>query len=385
MVDECIAAKEGQNNAENATIDLSAISDKEKEACREFFIGKANKTPERYLRIRNHIIQLWNQCKPKYLTKIAVRPGLKDCGDVNAIGRVHTYLEKANPRKRRVRDEYGEWINEDELEGRVISHEVIVRTDKDGSSTKRRKSRAGSYSDDEWGDFTLIPCATYTELFPEPFKVFIDSEVMFLVDLHSHMASTEIIGLLGGKYDDKNKTLHILSAFPCKSTSTTIQCEMDPSSEIEAREGFYKLGYQAVGWYHSHPTFAPNPSVRDIHNQTSYQDLCKLGNGTEPFVGIILTPFDTDTNTHVSRYRVLNAVFIRTDLGKPFGTKEPITKLSKLLLSLQSYLVLVPEKEAEELLDRIKDLLIKTFGINADDTTTVTDDSQRQAVSSTMI
>jgi protein MYSM1 len=31
--------------------------------------------------------------KPKYLNKTSVRPGLKNCGDVNCIGRVHTYLE----------------------------------------------------------------------------------------------------------------------------------------------------------------------------------------------------------------------------------------------------------------------------------------------------
>lgn len=32
-------------------------------------------------------------CKPKYLNKTSVRPGLKNCGDVNCIGRIHTYLE----------------------------------------------------------------------------------------------------------------------------------------------------------------------------------------------------------------------------------------------------------------------------------------------------
>lgn len=31
--------------------------------------------------------------KPKYLNKTSVRPGLKNCGDVNCIGRIHTYLE----------------------------------------------------------------------------------------------------------------------------------------------------------------------------------------------------------------------------------------------------------------------------------------------------
>lgn len=31
--------------------------------------------------------------RPRYLNKTSVRPGLKNCGDVNCIGRIHTYLE----------------------------------------------------------------------------------------------------------------------------------------------------------------------------------------------------------------------------------------------------------------------------------------------------
>lgn len=59
----------------------------------EWFRQKYSKTPDRYLKIRNHMLDCWNQCKPKYLTKTSARKGLKDCGDVNAIGRVHQYLE----------------------------------------------------------------------------------------------------------------------------------------------------------------------------------------------------------------------------------------------------------------------------------------------------
>lgn len=46
---------------------------------------------------------------------------------------------------------------------------------------------------------------------------------------------------------------------------------MDPVSEMNARELFEKKGLQVVGWYHSHPTFEPVPSIRDIQNQASYQ------------------------------------------------------------------------------------------------------------------
>ncbi|NXG56853.1 MYSM1 deubiquitinase, partial [Hemiprocne comata] len=74
-------------------VDRSIILEEEKQAFPEFFEGRQTKTPERYLKIRNHILNQWERRKPKYLNKTSVRPGLKNCGDVNCIGRIHTYLE----------------------------------------------------------------------------------------------------------------------------------------------------------------------------------------------------------------------------------------------------------------------------------------------------
>jgi hypothetical protein len=34
------------------------------------------------------------KCKPEYLYKTGLRAGLKNCGDVNLIGRIHAYLEQ---------------------------------------------------------------------------------------------------------------------------------------------------------------------------------------------------------------------------------------------------------------------------------------------------
>lgn len=42
-------------------------------------------------------------------------------------------------------------------------------------------------------------------------------------------------------------------------------------SETLASEQIEDVGMQVVGWYHSHPTFAPNPSVRDIETQQKFQ------------------------------------------------------------------------------------------------------------------
>ena len=46
------------------------------------------------------------------------------------------------------------------------------------------------------------------------------------MDFHAHLCETEVIGLLGGSYDDISMTLYIEDIFPCKSVSSGIQvCE----------------------------------------------------------------------------------------------------------------------------------------------------------------
>uniref|UniRef100_S4R852 Uncharacterized protein n=1 Tax=Petromyzon marinus TaxID=7757 RepID=S4R852_PETMA len=74
-------------------LEPDVITDAERRASEEFFQGRPSKTPERYLKIRNYIVEEWERIRPRYLNKTAVRSGLKNCGDVNCIGRVHTALE----------------------------------------------------------------------------------------------------------------------------------------------------------------------------------------------------------------------------------------------------------------------------------------------------
>lgn len=72
------------------------ITDGERLHLAEWFQQKNRiKTPERYLGIRNYIIQQWNANKPNYLNKTEARRGLINGGDVNAIGRIHDYLTEA--------------------------------------------------------------------------------------------------------------------------------------------------------------------------------------------------------------------------------------------------------------------------------------------------
>lgn len=76
------------------SVDREYVSDLEKYIHSEFFVGRPTKTPEQYLRIRNHILDMWDKYKPMYVSKTSVRSGLKNGGDVNSISRVHRLLEQ---------------------------------------------------------------------------------------------------------------------------------------------------------------------------------------------------------------------------------------------------------------------------------------------------
>ena len=71
---------------------------------------------------------------------------------------------------------------------------------------------------------------------------------------------------------------------------------MDPNSELEAREAFAAKSLDVIGWYHSHPTFDPQPSIRDIENQAMYQVLIMLtellsGNGSKCSLAAVINDF----------------------------------------------------------------------------------------------
>jgi hypothetical protein len=132
---------------------------------------------------------------------------------------------------------------------------------------------------------------------------------MFLADLQSHLSDSEVIGFLGGRYVESERCIYVQAAFPCKSASSgSTDVEMDPVSQIIAGETIVKHGLEVVGWYHSHPTFQPDPSVTDIHNQRNYQQLFgDHGHAVEvnktdekkaiPFVGLIVGTWDAKNPT----------------------------------------------------------------------------------------
>ncbi|KAI7903590.1 uncharacterized protein BX663DRAFT_507009 [Cokeromyces recurvatus] len=136
----------------------------------------------------------------------------------------------------------------------------------------------------------------------QPFEITVESNVLLAMDFHAHLMTTEIIGFLAGDWDIETKRMIIREAFPCRSIETgqnDVNVEMDPTSAIETRQKIEERKMKVVGWYHSHPTFIPDPSLVDIENQRNYQMLCRDDHAKdnekeimEPFVGAIVGPYD---------------------------------------------------------------------------------------------
>ncbi|XP_076440609.1 LOW QUALITY PROTEIN: deubiquitinase MYSM1-like [Babylonia areolata] len=339
---------------EDRELHTDSITDEEKMVHTEFFDGRPLKTPERYLKIRNYILDCWKKSRPSYLNKTSVRPGLKNCGDVNCIGRIHAYLEcigainfgceqasynnpgrgmttlpklrhlgKAQhtvlsvakldamrPRKRRIRDASGLWVDEKELEGKTIEHKP---EEEDPSRLKSGRNRKVVYD-----PFKLVPCQLFSQDKQAPFQLEVMSTAMAVMDIHAHISRTEVIGMLGGRYDEGTSCLTISMAIPCKSISTGMQCEMDPVSQTHASEQIEDVGMRVVGWYHSHPTFAPSPSVRDIETQQKFQYW--FAKGGNHFVGLIISPYSPHNNSVVSDIRCLT---ISDEVAKEYLCNTP--------------------------------------------------------------
>ncbi|KAL7536225.1 hypothetical protein ACHAXR_009552 [Thalassiosira sp. AJA248-18] len=224
----------------------------------------------------------------------------------------------------------------------LVNTKKIDTNKKPDNGRARRSGRAGaSYSstvaeqlaNGQLDPHTLVSCEEY-EMGPElrfvkniqtesvqPFLVRVNPDANFLADLHAHLCNSEIIGLLGGYYSNEEKCIYIQAAFPCRSTdradSGHTDVEMDPVGQIYATEAIANHGMSVVGWYHSHPDFQPNPSITDIDNQASYQQLFRGDNVAKkdsvesnnhaesaiPFVGLIVGTYDGKNPTSQSVMR----------------------------------------------------------------------------------
>uniref|UniRef100_A0A8D1FIA8 Deubiquitinase MYSM1 n=1 Tax=Sus scrofa TaxID=9823 RepID=A0A8D1FIA8_PIG len=250
MEEESHEEEELKPPEQEVEIDRNIIQEEEKQAIPEFFEGRQAKTPERYLKIRNYILDQWEICKPKYLNKTSVRPGLKNCGDVNCIGRIHTYLEligainfgceqavynrpqpvdkvrirdrrdtveayqlaqrlqSMRTRRRRVRDPWGNWCDAKDLEGQTFEHlsaEELARRREEEKCRPGKSSKVPRPTKSSFDPFQLIPCNFFNEEKQEPFQVKVASEALLIMDLHAHVSMAEVIGLLGGRYSEVDR------------------------------------------------------------------------------------------------------------------------------------------------------------------------------------
>ncbi|XP_023368411.1 MPN domain-containing protein [Otolemur garnettii] len=124
----------------------------------------------------------------------------------------------------------------------------------------------------------------------QPFNVAVSSNVLFLLDFHSHLTRSEVVGYLGGRWDTNSQMLTVLRAFPCRSRLG----DTDTAAVIEEEiyQSLFLRGLSLVGWYHSHPHSPALPSLQDIDTQMDYQlRLQGSSNGFQPCLALLCSPY----------------------------------------------------------------------------------------------
>ena len=164
------------------------------------------------------------------------------------------------------------------------------------SRSRSRRRAATKFVANPSTNLQFMQCGRYDNASAasvQPFDVSVRSSVHFLADLHAHLSTAEVMGFLAGTWDPTAK-IDVVAAYPGKSLEEgSTECEMDPCVEVMLKERIQSEGLQVVGWYHSHPTFEPIPSMCDVDTQTNYQALFRdARSGEDPFIALIVSPYD---------------------------------------------------------------------------------------------
>eukprot|EP00795_Rhopilema_esculentum_P004449 gene4449-20692_t len=299
------------------------ITADEREAFKRFLTegNGVDTSPSNYSKFRDLISDMWAKCKQKYLTKSDVERRYTDDGeDTNSDTGDDSYIDNRTiingtypqggkngvwdmtktfslglrPRKRWKMDINQDWIDRTESEGFTIKH--LSPDEERMESRARPLSFANKLKKSlpESDPYKLVPCRFFPSENAQPFTVTICLKALLVMDFHSHLSSSEVIGLVGGKYYHASRKLEIMRVSPCSNVGTNLQCEMDPVSQAKASSDLAQHGLDVVGWYHSHPTFAPTPSLRDIDTQSTFQEW--FSRAGAPFVGIIISPYNMTSN-----------------------------------------------------------------------------------------
>lgn len=285
---------------EELVLPLHKVSELEKYFHPEFFEGRPTKTPERYTKIRDFILGVWIDTKPTYVSKTTVRNGLKHCGDVNCISRIHCMLEQIGAINFGYAGEHFEYIrpliklkehfmqssqtkkshssgNYDVSSSLVLGrrqrnksitmhhqhqHHYHHSTDKEidanytvshangvptlvyAAVPKDRENLRREASKPIKMEFELIECLRFPKDKLPPFKVSMTLSTLLCLYLHGLSSKFEVMGFLGGyctKSVGRNK-LSLTRYKPCKTAhQTTTTCEMCPGNALKIIDLFYIL------------------------------------------------------------------------------------------------------------------------------------------------
>lgn len=129
----------------------------------------------------------------------------------------------------------------------------------------------------------------------QPFLLTMNSSALLLADFHCHLTMHEVCGYLGGTWDINSHSkldsffyfflfihhktnalniyipaaLAITKAYPCRNTCFDRSKAGEVEREIQ--KAMMKDQLLLVGWYHSHPKFQAEPTLRDCDAQLDYQ------------------------------------------------------------------------------------------------------------------
>jgi len=163
------------------------------------------------------------------------------------------------------------------------------------------------------------------------------SRALLMMNLHAHLSTFEVIGLVGGKVISEEEII-IEEAMPCTNISASSNAhsvEMDPASQVESQEQLENMGYKNLGWYHSHPVFKTTPSQIDQETHLNHQNFYK----DHPYLGIIIGPYNTErgfskTKGEVFVFNVLNNQTYKLDYQikpSPYLEQRDVLEIEKII------------------------------------------------------
>ncbi|NXJ86073.1 MPND protein, partial [Trogon melanurus] len=83
----------------------------------------------------------------------------------------------------------------------------------------------------------------------QPFNVAISTNVLLLLDFHSHLTRSEVVGYLGGRWDTNTQLLTVLRAFPCR----TRLGDAEAAGAVEEEPHLFPSHPRPGPYYHGNP------------------------------------------------------------------------------------------------------------------------------------